>query len=227
MNYKIYCDESNHLLNDKSNLMVNGAILLPENKVKVYNKYIKYLRHKYNYHYELKWTKLFSHNFAFYKELIDFFIESDMNFKATLVLNKQLHRHQEYGYDHDDFYYITFYYTLRDFIERDIFSNYKIYLDYKDTKGGDKIKTLKKTLESQGLKTNNVDVYIINSQESQILQLCDLFIGAIGYRNRTDIQKISKIKNKIIDYLLEKRLSLHYTLRDESKFNVFKWDLAK
>jgi hypothetical protein len=227
MNYKIFCDESNHLLNDKSNLMVNGAIMVPENKVQKYNKHIKYLRHKYNYHYELKWTKLFSNNFAFYQELIDFFMESDMRFKATLVLNKQSHKHQEYGYDHNDFYYIAFYYTLRDFINSDIFSNYKIYLDYKETRAGEKIKTLKKTLETNGLRTNNVEVYIINSKESQILQLCDLFIGAIGYRNRMDIPKTSQIKNRIIGYLLEKRLSLQFTSRDEVKFNLFKWDLAR
>lgn len=227
MNYKIFCDESNHLLNDKSNLMVSGAIIVPQDKVQNYNKYIKYLRHKYNYHYELKWTKLFSGNFAFYQELIDFFIDSDMRFKATLVLNKQAHQHEIYGHDHNDFYYISFYYTLRDFIGGEVFSNYKVYLDYKDTRGGEKIKILKETLETQGLRTNNVDVYIINSQESQILQLCDLFIGAIGYRNRKDIAKTSRIKNRIIDYLLEKRLSLHFTARDERKFNVFKWDLAQ
>ena len=227
MNYKIFCDESNHLLYDKSNLMVNGAILVPEKKVQEYNSYIKYLRHKYNYHYEIKWTKLFSHNFNFYKGLIDFFLQSEMRFKATLVINKNYHRHKEFGYEHDEFYYIVFYYTLRDFVGDEIFSNYKIYLDYKDTRGGQKMQTLKETLEKQGLRTNNVDIFIINSKESQILQLCDLFVGAIGYRNRQDIEKNSRIKNRIIDYLLEKRLSLHFTSRDEAKFNVFKWDLAR
>jgi len=31
--YKIFCDESNHLFYDKSNIMVNGAILVPEKKI--------------------------------------------------------------------------------------------------------------------------------------------------------------------------------------------------
>jgi len=35
LNYKIFCNESNHLLTDKSNLMVNGAIMIDEA-----NKYI-------------------------------------------------------------------------------------------------------------------------------------------------------------------------------------------
>jgi len=54
-----------------------------------------------------------------------------------------------------------------------------------------------------------------------------LFVGAIGYRNRQDIEKTSQIKNRIIDYLLGKRLALHFTSRDETKFNVFRWDLAR
>jgi len=224
-NFKIFCDESNHLLNDKSNIMVNGAILVSDEKVKDYSRYIKYLRHKYNYHYELKWTKLFSKNFEFYKELIDFFIDSEMRFKSTLVLNKNFNSHNKYGYEHNDFYYISFYYTLRDFINEKLFSNFKIYLDYKDTKSGEKIKTLKEVLQKQGLQTNNIEIYVINSKESQIIQLCDLFIGAIGYENRKDIAKNSEIKNKIVFYMKQKGLRLKFTSRDEKKFNIFRWDL--
>ena len=48
--YKIFCDESNHLENDSSNLMVLGAIQCVEEEVTKANKTIKYLRHKHNYH---------------------------------------------------------------------------------------------------------------------------------------------------------------------------------
>ena len=58
MNFKIFCDESNHLENDSSNLMVLGAIQCQEEEVISANKKIKYFRHKHNYHRELKWTKL-------------------------------------------------------------------------------------------------------------------------------------------------------------------------
>lgn len=224
-NYKIFCDESNHLSNDKSNIMVNGAIFVPEEKVTEYNKYIKYLRHKYNYNTELKWTKLHSKQFKFYKELIDFFFNSDMQFKATLIVNKSKLNHQKYNSTHDDFYYKVYYYTLRDFIRKEDFSNYKIYLDYKDKKGGEKIKKLKYFLQTQGF-TNNIDIYIINSKESQILQLCDLFIGAIGYYNRKDIKKESQIKNQLIDCLQMYRINLFATKKDFTKFNIFRWDIA-
>ena len=89
MNYKIFCDESNHLLNDKSNVMVNGAICVPEEEVIDINKYIKYLKHKHNYYNELKWTKLIKSQKDFYIELIDYFFQSNMRFKATFIPNKK------------------------------------------------------------------------------------------------------------------------------------------
>ncbi len=101
---------------------------------------------------------------------------------------------------------------------------YKIYLDYKDINGGKRIKTLQNTL---GSKANKCDIYIIQSQESQILQICDLFIGAISYKNRTDIDKNSEIKNFIISYIEEKtKFKLISTPPWEEKFNIFKWTLS-
>ena len=223
MKYKIFCDESNHLLNTKSNLMVNGAILVQEERVEEINRYIKYIKHKHNYFNELKWTKLLKSKKEFYKELIDYFFESDMKFKATFIPNKKDNIHSLYNNSHDEFYYIIYFYTMRNFINSS--DEYKIYLDYKDINGGKRIKKLKEIL---GKQAKACDIYIIQSQESQILQLCDIFIGAIGYKNRTDLdKKESEIKLFIIKYLEEK---LGYPLVSTTpwidKFNIFRWYLG-
>jgi len=223
MKYKIFCDESNHLLNTKSNLMVNGAILVNEEKVEEINRYIKYIKHKHNYFNELKWTKLLKSKKEFYKELIDYFFESDMKFKATFIPNKKENIHSLYNNSHDEFYYIVYFYTMRNFINSS--DEYKIYLDYKDINGGKRIKKLQEIL---GKQAKACDIYIIQSQESQILQLCDIFIGAIGYKNRTDLdKKESEIKLFIIKYLEEK---LGYPLVSTTpwidKFNIFRWYLG-
>lgn len=222
MQYKIFCDESNHLLNTKSNLMVNGAILAKESKIEQINRDIKYLKYKHDYYNELKWTKLLNSKKEFYKELIDYFFEAEMKFKATFIPNKKENVHKVYGNSHDKFYYIVYFYTMRNFINPS--DEYKIYLDYKDINGGKRIRELEKTLGQQAKKCN---IYIIQSQESQILQLCDLFIGAIGYKNRIDIEKKSEIKLFIIDYIEEK---LGYPLISTApwvdKFNIFRWYLG-
>ncbi|MFW2590665.1 DUF3800 domain-containing protein [Aliarcobacter butzleri] len=222
-NYKIFCDESNHLLTDKSNIMVNGAILIDEEKVIEANKHIKYLRHKYNYHNEIKWTKLIKSQKEFYKALIDYFFDSEfMNFKATLVVNKSNQKHQNYNRTHDDFYYIVYYYTLRNFLYKG--STYKVYLDYKDTNGREKAKELGKVLRNDRL--SDIDFYIIHSYESNFIQLCDLLIGAIGYKNRKDIEHKSEIKNYIIE-CIEKRCGYEIvgTAPWVEKFNIFRWSL--
>ena len=222
MKYKIFCDESNHLLNTKSNLMVNGAIHLCEDEVKQVNIDIKALKHKHNYFNELKWTKLLNSKKDFYKDIIDYFFDSNMSFKATFIPDKKQNVHKQYNKSHDEFYYIVYYYTMRNFMNISI--EYKIYLDYKDINGGKRIKELQKRL---GRNANKCDIYIIHSQESQILQLCDLFIGAISYKNRDDIEKNSEIKNFIISYVESKtRFELISTPPWEEKFNIFKWNLA-
>jgi len=54
--YKIFCDESCHLEHDKADVMVLGALLVPETKLEQLNRKIKFLRHQHNYHNEIKWT---------------------------------------------------------------------------------------------------------------------------------------------------------------------------
>ena len=40
--YKIFCDESNHLESDKSDIMVIGGISCDSSQVEYMNRYIKY-----------------------------------------------------------------------------------------------------------------------------------------------------------------------------------------
>lgn len=222
MKFKIFCDESNHLLNTKSANMVNGAILLPEEEVEQTNRDIKALKHKHHYYNELKWTKLLNSRKAFYVEIIDYFFSSNMQFKATFVPNKKENIHELYGYSHDEFYYIVYFYTMRNFMN--ISHDYKIYLDYKDVNGGKRIQKLQEKL---GNNAHRCDIHIIQSQESQVLQVCDLFIGAISYKNRTDIGHSSEIKKFIIEYIEQKTgYPLVSTPPWEEKFNIFKWVLA-
>ncbi len=228
--YKIFCDESNYMLQDSSDLMVNGALKIPEEYVVPAKKFIKYLRHKYNYNTEIKWTKLLTKQWNFYKELIDYFFDHEvMQFKATLVMNKSKANHEKYGRDHNEFYYVVYYYTLRDLMDTD--NHFKVYFDYKDTLGGVRVKKLSKILAYKGF--TNTQFTIIPSHDSQLIQLCDLFTGAIGYANRSDIPRESEIKNRIVEYLdqkirksCESICSIHGTKPWEKKFNIFRWSLS-
>ena len=71
----IYCDESCHLENDDSKIMVIGGIICPnENRKQIYTE-IRQLKVKHNIkpHTEIKWTKVSNSRKSFYKELLEYF----------------------------------------------------------------------------------------------------------------------------------------------------------
>ncbi|MGL4671530.1 DUF3800 domain-containing protein [Cetobacterium sp.] len=223
--YKIFCDESNHLYSDKSNLMIIGGIFCPNDEVQEVNKYIKYLKHKYNAKSELKWTKLNSNKKDFYRELLEYFFSRiNLSFNAQIVMNKSNLNHDIYNHgESDEFYYKMYYYTLLPFLKEN--NDYNIFIDYKDTRGGQRAKKLKNIINNKFYSNINVDFTIIHSQESQIMQLTDLLIGAIGYKNRSDIEKNSVIKNYIVD-LLEEKSDFYLdssTPEWEKKFRFYKF----
>ena len=225
MKYKIFCDESNHLDSDKSNLMIIGAICVIDKEVENINRYIKHLKHKHNATYELKWTKLNSNKKEFYKELLDFFFSNNyMKFNAQLILNKKSLNHQKYNDGEADmFYYKMYYYALLPFLHSN--KSFNIFIDYKDTKGGQRVKKLQKVIDNTFYGQIDCMFTIIQSHESQIMQIVDILIGAIAYKNRTDIEHSSEIKNFIID-TIEK---LSGTTLDtstppwENKFRIFRF----
>jgi len=223
--YKIFCDESNHLASDKSNLMVIGAINVPNDRVESINRYIKHLKHKYNANKELKWTKLNSNKKEFYKELLEYFFAStDLKFNAQVVLNKSILNHTKFNDgEADNFYYKMYYYTLLPFLKPN--NSYNIFIDYKDTKGGKRAKKLKDVIHNTFYGEIDCQFTIINSKESQIMQLVDILIGAIGYKNRKDIKHTSYIKNYIIEQIESlSGVSLDVSTPEwEKKFRLYKF----
>ena len=220
--YKIFCDESCHLPHDQSNVMVFGAIICEADRLDVVLAEIKQLRNFHNYHQELKWTKLIARQIPFYADLIQYFADTPcLRFKATIVSDKKVLDHEKYNSgSHGDFYYKMAYYALKDFFVSG--KAYRIYLDYMDTLGFVKARRLQEIL-ANGTDTT-VQAQIIRSHESQLIQLCDLFIGAIAYANRTDIPgKNSEVKSAVIK-LIEKAFRRKCSLGTppwEDKFNLF------
>ncbi|MGX3098489.1 DUF3800 domain-containing protein [Helicobacter sp. 23-1046] len=241
MKYKIFCDESNHLdYKDnptlKSNIMVLGAIRVAEEEVEQINKHIKYLKHKHNYHKELKWTKLHISQKPFYDELLDFFFsEVCLKFQALLIPSKKNLKHDIYNDGSADlFYYKMFYYVFRNLFEAEVNVgekiDAKIYLDYKDSRCGTRMQQLKEVLQSKYKDNLNVEVFTAKSHESNIIQLVDLLIGAIAYQAREDLEHKSEIKNYIVNILESKLYNKSLKLSTppwESKFNIFKIELGK
>jgi hypothetical protein len=239
----IYCDESCHLEKDNINVMVLGAMSCGyENKKKVIEdiRNIK-IKHNLSKYFEIKWTKVSESKVEFYLELVDYFINSEfLNFRGVVVKNKKGLNHIKYESCHDEWYY-KMYYTLLNFLlpKPNYFSynkKYKVFLDVKDTISGYRVKDLHDYLCHKIDDCNKkilIDIQQIRSSDSEILQISDLFIGAIGYWYRDEKynefssqEKMNPAKKKLIETITKT-----YNLKLDTnspylnyKFNLFCWD---
>ncbi len=227
----IYCDESCHLEHDNIPVMVLGAISCN----KLYRKRIFKdienikIKHGIGRKSEIKWSRISMSKIDFYKEIINYFFENEnLSFRGLVVRNKDLLDHEKYQQTHDEWYYKMYFKLLSRIIKNDIRND--IYLDIKDTKGSSRRYKLQEVLSNSIYDFNNNIVHniqAIDSRESLILQIVDLFIGALGYTNRN--LKTSKAKLEIIRYIKEKTgySLIKSTLPTENKFNIFILPLNK
>ena len=172
---------------------------------------------------EMKWTKVCKGKINFYKDIIDLFFENDcLEFRVILKDKRKIYYDK---YDHEEIYFIMYYYLLREMIS--IKDKTSIYIDKKDTKGGIRINGLKRCLCNQKLDfdQNLIEkIQIVNSKHCELLQIADVFIGAITYENRG--KRESEAKVEIVEYLKRKtKLTLKRTVpTSNKKFNIFVWN---
>ena len=232
MQYNIYCDETCHLEHDNEKYMVLGGIICEKSSRKIIKRDISILKQKYNIpeRAEIKWNKVSPSKLDYYKEIVNYFFNNpNLRFRALIIDKTQLN-HKQFNQTHDDWYYKMYYQLLLNLVEPKQ-ENF-IYLDIKDTKSARKVEGLKRYL---GFKLMDYEADVIkniqsiNSQESVIMQLADLLIGAIGYRNRKiyNDENSSLAKRELMMYIIEKSgYSLtKNTFLSEKKFNLFCIDL--
>lgn len=224
MDYNIYCDENCHLEHDGQPIMVVGGIWCPKDKTKHISKQIREIKDRHNAHGELKWVKVSKSRQELFLEIIDYFFETpSLNFRCLVVDDKTKLNHDYFNQgSHDSFYYKMYFYMLRNILRTD--HRYNIYLDIKDTRSARKVAMLKDVL------CNNVydftqqmigNIQNIHSHESEIIQLADLFIGAISYYNRNLSANIAK-KNLVQSVINHAGQNLNRTSPPwVDKFNLF------
>jgi hypothetical protein len=203
--YNIYCDESCHLEHDRQPIMAIGGMWCLKEDAKEISKQIREIKNKHKARGELKWVSVSKSRQKFFLELIDYFFKTpSLNFRCLVVDDKtKLNHHYFNQGSHDSFYYKMYFYMLRNILKAE--HRYNIYLDIKDTRSAQKLAMLKNVL------CNNVydfthqmigNIQNIHSHESEILQLADLFIGAISYYNRNLSANIAKkdVVQSIMDH---------------------------
>jgi hypothetical protein len=222
--YNIYCDESCHLEHDRQPIMVIGGMWCPKDKIKEISEQIREIKNRHGARGELKWVRVSNSRQDFFIELVEYFFRTpSLNFRCLVVDDKSKLNHDYFNQgSHDSFYYKMYFYMLRNILKPD--HRYNIYLDIKDTQSAQKIAKLKDVM------CNNVydftqqmigNTQNIHSHESEMLQLADLFIGAISYFNRKLSANIAK-KNVVQSIMNHAGQSLRRSSPPwVDKFNLF------
>jgi len=225
--FNIYCDESCHLEHDNCAVMVLGAVWCPVDRRAEISERLREIkiRHHFAPDFEIKWNKVSPAGTKFYQDIIEYFFkEPNLHFRGLLVPDKSQLRHENFNHTHDEFYYKMYFDLLKVILEPD--AGYNIYLDMKDTHGTPKIKKLEEVLSNNQYDFSRkiiLKIQEVQSRQVPLIQMTDLFAGAVGYANR-DLSKnagkvalINRIK-ALSGYSLK-----NSTLLRESKFNLFRW----
>lgn len=231
MGFNIYCDESCHLEHDHINVMVLGAVWCPTSEVREVNQRITEIKAKFGlgFNYELKWTKISPNHYKMYYDIIDYFFDNDdLHFRGVVIPDKRILNHSEFNQSHDLWYYKMFFTLFKNILEPD--SEYKIFLDYKDSRGGERIRNLHKVLCNSVYDFSREiikDIQLVNSRQVAIIQVADILTGAIAYLHRGITANIGK--NEIINRIKKRSgyTLLSNTLYKAKKINLLIWEPKK
>lgn len=233
MNYDIYCDESRQdlLVSASSITPTNrycciGGLMLPFDLRKSLKEEIKKLRDKHTVYGELKWGTVSASKLSFYEELIDlFFSTSGLNFRVVVVDAEKVDN-TRYNNGNQELGYYKFYYQL---LNHWITTNnyYSVFTDQKTNDDKRRLQELRRIINnSHDSYSPIVNIQAINSEESLILQLENILMGAVGYKYNFNGKGVSSAKEQIVRHI-ESHLSrpIGKTYSSEQKFNVFEIEL--
>ncbi len=224
--YNLYIDESCHLEHDGMPVMCIGYTKINAKDYFEIKEKIKLLKLQHKSPTELKWSKVSNSRLPLYKALVDYFFKSDIDFRCILIKYKEKLDHNQFNQgDHNNFYYKLIYFLLKsDTNSQD--NDYKVYLDIKDTRGKERLTKIEEILQNSHNGSSPFKAFQhLHSSENLLIQLTDIFIGAVTYKAR-GLDKVSysnKAKIELLNYI---EMKSGYSLDEgtepwEKKFNIF------
>jgi hypothetical protein len=187
----VYCDESRQT---QDRYMVFGGIVVHATAVDPFNQAMSLWRVAQNMHAELKWVKVSDRKLAEYKSLVDIFFslagKNQLHFKSVVFDTAQIDYATYHKGDKELGFYKFFYqFLLHSFGSYTVEKNRRtlVFLDQRNTK--QKLSTLCAIL-NRGIRkkyhcARDVirNVQAVDSKTSDLMQIADVLMGAIGYQN--------------------------------------------
>ncbi len=227
--YNIYIDES-RIDNPEDNYMVVGGIFVRRDKVRSIQKNIKKIKNKHNFSEEIKWVSVNERKIKFLEELVEYLILLNpkvLSFNC-IVINKEDVDYERYHENDRELAFFKYIYILLKQRIRNL-TKYYIFLDFKPT-SKERVNSLdtflKKHIYFYKSETEVKHLQAYDSAENILIQIADLFTGAVGYHYNDYPENTSKdrLAKKIAKLLGQSKLSFR-SPRNEEKFNIFKINL--
>lgn len=199
----IYCDESRQ---QAHRYMVLGGVALDRNFEPEFLRIVQAYRDANRMHSELKWQKVSTGKLAEYKRFVDLLFEhrSDIHFKALVIDTHQMDN-QKYNKGSKELgFYKMMYQLLLHSFGRTLRLNDRclVTLDQRTTQRY-KLSTFCRILNNGLRKRYGFDsdpvrhVQAMNSADSDLIQLADVLMGAVGYQANNDDQRVGASPAKV------------------------------
>lgn len=224
--FNIYCDESRHTSDTADRYLVIGALSCPRESKRDIVHRIHLLQAKHSARGEFGWSKVAPGKAAFFQELIDLFVsQPELRFRCLVADRNQLNHETFNGGDKELGFYKLYYQTLIHWLEPG--NTYHVYLDWQQNASQERFADLHQILSRKlSGRAKLACLEPVSSHELPLLQLTDLFIGAVGYawnQRATSTAKVAFCQQLAAG--LEK-LSLAFSSpwkNSDPKFNIFNW----
>lgn len=224
--FNIYCDESRHTSDAADRYLAIGAISCPRDAKPDLAKQIHLLQVKHKARGEFGWSKVAPGKADFFAELTAFFLsQPDLRFRC-LVTDRHALKHEQFNDgDKELGFYKLYYQMLVHWLEPG--NTYHVYLDWQRNASQERFSDLRTVLERKlSGRAKLACLEPASSHELPLLQLTDLFIGAVGYawnQRSTSRAKLAFCAN-LAAGLDKTTLAFSSPWKSsDAKFNVFNW----
>lgn len=231
MRFDIYCDESHPDVfwtkaASRARFLLIGGLWLPTEERAAAKQAILDLKDAHGFHQEIKWHKVHGGKQDFYAALIDLFMHFGLTlrFRCIAVEGDKVDMVRFHQDDRELGFYKFYYQMVKHWL--DDFNEYRLFCDEKTNRAGDRLETLRRTLDCANLTSSVLSVQALPSHEVVLLQLADFLLGMASSRLNESIAPGST-KDLLIQHL-ERGLGVNRlspTRKSEQKFNIFRINL--
>lgn len=236
----IYADES---CKENHRHLILGGIAIQTAKVPHALSSLKEIRNKFSTHGEVKWTKASKSKLDFYKAFTDVFFDlnrkSEAHFHCLTVDTRTFNHHAfNQGNAEIGFNKLIYQLLLHRFGAR-YGENFKIYVYLDKRNTSQQPDSLRPMLNSALKRDKNIVTYPFkrltfqDSKASDIIQLNDLLIGAIGFRKNGHhlAENCSQHKLQLAQHIVRQAVEIQRPIRLNSrgadKFSVWNFEFKK